>query len=423
MFLSSRLIFKKKENLGGKCMFKFNKKALIMFVLMLAVALVAGCGGQKAAETPKTEAPAPAPVATYTEPATIKIGFLGALTGSVASYGQNTLDGMKLAADEINAAGGVNGKQIEIIENDNRGDKTEGANITQKYVTQDKVVAIVGDPTTGITKVAAPIANQNKVVIMSAGSTGPGVVEIGPYVFRDTLLDSVGGPTTIKYMVEKKGWKKVALITSINNDFSVGLSKIFKDGVLAAGGEIATEENISDGDTDFSAQVTNIKSKGAQVIIFSGYYTEGALIMKEVRKQGLKDIVMVGGDGLQSPVLWELGGAAVEGSISYAGFSPEQPTPTTAKFIENFKKKYSKDPDLFHAQGYDAIQLFAAAITKAGTANPEKWKDTLAATQKFDGVSGNISFGANREPIKSPVFLLEVKGAKFSLLEKVPVVE
>lgn len=399
-------------------MFKLNKKALVIFALLLLVVFAAGCGGQKAAETPKAEAPA-----AYTEPATIKIGFLGALTGSVASYGQNTLDGMKLAMEEINAAGGVNGKQVEIIDNDDRGDKTEGANITQKYVTQDKVVAIVGDPTTGITKVAAPIANQNKVVIMSAGSTGPGVVEIGPYVFRDTLLDAVGGPATIKYIVEKKGWKKVALITSINNDFSVGLSKIFKDGILAAGGEIATEENISDGDTDFSAQVTNIKNKGAQVIIFSGYYTEAALIMKEVRKQGMKDIVMVGGDGLQSPVLWELGGAAVEGSISYAGFSPEQPTPTTAKFIESFKKKYAKDPDLFHAQGYDAVQLIANAIKQANTANPEKFKDTLAATKNFDGVSGTISFKENREPLKSPVFLLQVNGGKFTLLEKVTVTE
>ena len=233
-------------------MLKLNKNALVVFVLMLFVALSAGCGGQKAAET------------TYTEPETVKIGFLGALTGSVASYGQNTLEGMKLASEEINAAGGINGKQIVIIENDDRGDKTEGANITQKYVTQDKVVAIVGDPTTGITKVAGPIANQNKVVIMSSGATGAGVVEIGPYVFRDTLLDKIGGPATIKYVVEKKGWKKVALITSINNDFSIGVSKIFKDGILAANGEIATEENISDGDTDFSALVTNIKSKNAQ---------------------------------------------------------------------------------------------------------------------------------------------------------------
>lgn len=405
-------------------MFRIKNKVLIL-VALIAVALLAfGCGKQPAGEQKTSEQGGSTQTSsTFTEPETIKIGFLGALTGSVSTYGTATLEGMKLAAEEINAAGGINGKKIEILENDDRGDKTEGANITQKYCTQDKVVAIIGDPTTGITKVAAPIANQNKVVIMSAGATGPGVVEIGPYVFRDTLLDAVGGPATIKYIVEKKGWKKVALITSINNDFSVGLSKIFKDGILAAGGEIVAEENISDGDTDFSAQVTNIKNKGAQVIIFSGYYTEGALIMKEVRKQGLKDIVMVGGDGLQSPVLWELGGDAVEGSISYAGFSPEQPTPTTAKFIENFKKKFNKDPDLFHAQGYDAVQLIANAIKQAGTANPEKFKDTLAATKNYEGVSGTITFRENREPLKSPVYLLQVKGKKFSLLEKVPVTE
>ena len=405
-------------------MTKFSKKVILVFSLLALVIFAVGCGQTPTEQKPAEQQPTAQQPAAYTEPATIKIGFLGALTGSVASYGQNTLDGMKLAAEEINAAGGVNGKQIEILENDDRGDKTEGANITQKYVTQDKVVAIVGDPTTGITKVAGPIANQNKVLLISAGATGPEVEKIGPYVFRDTLLDSVGGPATIKYMVEKKGWKKVALITSINNDFSVGLSKIFKDGVIAANGEVATEENISDGDTDFSAQVTNIKSKGAQVIIFSGYYTEGALIMKEVRKQGMEDIVMVGGDGLQSPVLWELGGDAVEGSISYAGFSPEQPTPATAKFIDSFKKKYNKEPDLFHAQGFDAVQLIANAIKTAATANPEKFKDSMAATNSFEGVSGVISFSkTNREPIKSPVFLLQVKGKAFKLLEKVPVAQ
>ncbi|SFG45125.1 amino acid/amide ABC transporter substrate-binding protein, HAAT family (TC 3.A.1.4.-) [Desulfotomaculum arcticum] len=389
----------------------FKHKPLFVLLALLTVAfLVAGCGGQSAENGGEQTAASDV----------IKIGFLGDLTGDTASYGKNTLEGMKMAAEELNADG-VLGKQIKIVEADHRYDKAEAANIVQKFINEDKVSAIVGDPTTGITKATAPISNQGEVVQISAGSTGPEVVEIGPYIFRNTLLDAVGGPATMDYAINELGWKNVALITSVNNDFSVGLSKIFKDAILANGGNIVIEESVQDGDTDFSGQVSNIKGKNPDFIVFSGYYTEGGLIMKEVRKQGMNDIVMVGGDGLQSPTFWELGGQAVEGSISYCGFSPEQPTDETAKFIEDFKAKYSKDPDLFHAQGYDAVKIIAAAMEKAQSADPKVFRDAMAQTKDFPGVSGITTFRENREPIKSPVYLLQVKDQKWSLLKKVPV--
>lgn len=392
-------------------MFK-TKNLLLLVSFILVAALVAGCGGQTA-DKGEDKGAADADV--------IKIGFLGDLTGDTAVYGQNTLDGMKMAADELNAAGGVLGKEVKIVVEDHRYDKAEAANIVQKFVNQDKVSAIVGDPTTGITKATAPISNGAEVVQISAGSTGPEVVEIGPYIFRNTLLDSVGGPTTMDYMINEMGLKKVALITSVNNDFSVGLSKIFKDAILANGGEIVIEESVQDGDTDFSGQVSNIKNANPEVIVFSGYYTEGGLIMKEVRKQGMADIVMVGGDGLQAPTFWELGGEAVEGSISYCGFSPEQPTEETAKFIEDLKAKYNKEADLFNAQGYDAVMILADAMERAGSADPKVFVNELAKTKDFPGVSGVTTFRENREPIKSPVYLLQVKNQQWSLLKKVPV--
>ncbi|WP_027363671.1 ABC transporter substrate-binding protein [Desulfotruncus alcoholivorax] len=391
-------------------MFK-HKQLFVLVALLLVAFIVVGCGGKSAEKSGEQTAAGDA----------IKIGFLGDLTGDTASYGKNTLEGMKMAAEKLNAAGGVLGKKVEIVEADHRYDKAEAANIVQKFINEDKVSAIVGDPTTGITKATAPISNGAGVVQLSAGSTGPDVVEIGPYIFRNTLLDSVGGPATMDYIINDLGWKKVALITSVNNDFSVGLSKIFKDAILANGGEIVVEESVQDGDTDFSGQVSNIKAKNPDVIVFSGYYTEGGLIMKEVRKQGMQDIVMVGGDGLQSPTFWELGGQAVEGSISYCGFSPEQPTDETAKFIEEFKAKYNKDPDLFDAQGYDAVNIIAAAMEKAKSADPKVFRDALAQTKDFPGVSGVTTFRENREPIKSPVYLLQVKDQKWSLLKKVPV--
>jgi len=388
-----------------------NFKKMSALILVATLALGVGCKKQEEA---KEAAPA-APVAD-----TIKIGFLGALTGDVAMYGKTTLNGMKLAADEINAAGGITGKKVEIVEADDRGDKQEGASITQKFISRDKVVAIVGDPTTGITKVVAPLAQKAQVVLLSAGATGPGVVENGDFIFRDTLLDSVAIPACIDYFAKDLKYKKVAVITSDNNDYSVGLSQTFRDAAKGKGITIVADEKVSDGGKDFSAQITNIKAKNPDVIFFSGYYTEGALIMKEARKQGLK-CNMFGGDGLFSPKFIELGGTAVEGSMSALGFTTEQATPETEKFLKTFQAKFNEMPGLFEAQGYDAVMLIAEAMKRANSVDPKVFKNEIAKTKEFKGVSGTITIRANREPIKSPLSLLAVKDGKFALKAKVPV--
>ncbi|WP_318556224.1 ABC transporter substrate-binding protein [Geobacter anodireducens] len=392
---------------------KMRKIGSILMTAAMVAALGAGAGCKK-----KEEAPAGAPAAAGD---TVKIGFLGALTGDVAMFGKPTLDGMKMAAEEVNAAGGVNGKKIEIVEADNRGDKQEGASVTQKLISRDGVVAIVGDPTTGITKVAAPIAQKSQVVLISAGATGPGVVENGDFIFRNTLLDSVAIPACIDFFAKDMGYKKVAVITSDNNDYSVGLSQTFRDAAKTKGIEIVADEKVKDGDKDFSAQITNIKAKKPDVIFFSGYYTEAALIMKEARKQGMK-ANMFGGDGLFSPKLIELGGTAVEGTMAALGFSPEQASPVTAKFVEAYKKKFNgAEPGLFDAQGYDGVMMLVDAMKRANSTDPKVFKTALAQTKNYEGVSGTITIRDNREPIKTPLALLEVKGGKYALKAKVPV--
>ena len=391
-----------------------NIKKVTSLLLTAALALSVTAGCKKKEEAPKADAPKAAGD-------TIKIGFLGALTGDVAMFGKPTLEGMKMAAEDLNAAGGILGKKIEIVEADNRGDKQEGASVTQKLISRDNVIAIVGDPTTGITKVAAPIAQKAGVLLISAGATGPGVVENGDFIFRNTLLDSVAIPACIDYFANDLKYKKVAIITSDNNDYSVGFSQTFRDAAKGKGIEIVADEKVKDGDKDFSGQVTNIKAKKPDVIFFSGYYTEGALIMKEARKQGVK-ANMFGGDGLFSPEFIKLGGSAAEGSMSALGFAPEQASPETAKFIEAFKKKFvGQLPGLFDAQGYDGVMMIADAIKRANSADPKVFKTAMAATKNFQGVSGTITIRANREPIKTPLCLLAVKDGKFVLKAKVPV--
>lgn len=394
-------------------MFRRSKLLALLLALSLVAGIVAGCGGGG------KETPAPGG-GENKEP--IKIGFLGAKTGDQASYGIETLKGMKMAAEDINKAGGLLGRQVVIVEEDHGSKKAEGASVTQKLITEG-CVAIVGDPTTGITKVAAPIAQGSGVVLLSAGAVGPGVVETGDFIYRDTLLDRFSVPAVTKYLKETLGWNKVFIVTSKNNDYSVGQSELFRKALAENKIEIVGEQTIQDGDQNFSAQVTAMKQKEFDGIIFTGYYTEGGLFMKEVRKQGLKQ-VFVGGDGLLSPVLWEMGGKDVEGCMVFAGFAadPANATGKTKEFIEKYQAANNGNlPDMFSAQGYDAVMLIADAIKKANSAKPADFKETLKQTKDWQGVTGTITFGPDREPIKSPVYLLEVKNQAFSVKATIPV--
>jgi branched-chain amino acid transport system substrate-binding protein len=384
---------------------RMRRWALVLCLIMV-VALVPGCSKNNSAAPPAE---------------TIKLGFLGAKTVNNANYGIPGEKGMKMAIEEVNAKGGVLGKKLEGIYEDNKGDSREIANIASKYATVDKVSAMIGDPSTGLTKIAADIAQTNQVVIFSAGATGTGVVEIGDYVFRNTLLDKFAAPSVVDWMINTKGWKNIAIITSLNNGYSTALTPVFKSAIQAKSGNIVLEESINDNETDFSAQVTKLKQAKPQVLVFTGYYREAALIMAEAEKQGL-DIILVGGDGLYGEDLKKLGGTAVEEKvIFYAGFSADQPSPETDAFIKAYRAKYNEDPDMFSAQYYDAVMIIAQAMEKAKSSDPKVFKAELAQLQDYPGVSGKTTFLPDREPLKSPVFLLTVKGDKFpALLEKIP---
>lgn len=382
---------------------KFKNKLALLLSLVLLVSMVVGCGNKQDNED------------------VIKLGFLGAKTGDVANYGIPGEKGMKMAIDELNAQGGVLGKKLQGIYEDNKGDSKEINLIAQKYITRDKVVAMVGDPCTGLTKVAADIAQKNQVVIFSSGATGAGVVEIGDYVFRNTMLDTVAVPVVVDWMIKEKSWKKAAIITSIDNGYSTALTPIFKEELEKQGATIVLEDSIKDKETDFSAQITKLRGAKADVLVFTGYYTEAALMMKEAQKQGL-EISLIGGDGLYGQDLAKLGGDAVEEKvIFYCGFSIDQPSPETAEFLAKYRQKYNEDPDMFSAQYYDAVMILAQAMETAGSSDPKVFKDELAKLKDYPGVSGQTSFRADREPVKSPVFLLTIKDGVFALMDKIAV--
>lgn len=386
-----------------------KKKLALMLCGIMLFTLIAGCGGGTGNQSANGGDDV------------IKLGFLGAKTGSVANYGIPAEKGMKLAIEELNANGGILGKQVEGIYDDNKGENSDIAVIATKYITRDKVAAMVGDPCTGLTKVAADIAQKNQVVIFSPGATGDGVVEIGDYVFRNTLLDIFAVPAVVDWMLNEKGWQNIAIITSLNNGYSTALTPVFKEAIDQQGGIIVLEDSINDKETDFTAQVTKLKNANADVLVFTGYYTEAALIMNEAQKQKV-DISLIGGDGLYGQDLAKLGQSAVEEKvIFYCGFSSDQPSPETAAFLEKYRAKYNEEPDMFSAQYYDAVMILADAMEAANSADPKVFKEELAKLKDYPGVSGNTTFRADREPIKSPVCLITIKDGKFSLLDKIDV--
>ncbi len=351
----------------------------------------------------------------------LAFGVQGPETGEIAVYGLQTLYGAQLAVKEINENGGINGKPIRIVHYDSRGDKTEALNVAQRLINNDKVCSILGEPTSGAVFAIRKTINDSKTIEISAGATAENVtIEVDakgnkvsdlPYIFRNTLLDKDGAPATIKYLMDNKGWKNYVIFTSINNDYSVGLSATFRDAITNNGGTVVSEQSIADKDTNISAQVTALKGKQFDAVVFSGYYQEASLIMLELRKQGIM-VPMVGGDGFQSPELYNVAKDAALGTVFFAGFSTTSDSEAVVSFNDKIKKA-GHETDMFAAQGYDAMYLLANAAKAANVTNcadpaqRAKMRDALATTQNFMGVSGEMSFDAEGNGVKKP-FIQEV---------------
>lgn len=346
------------------------------------------------------------------------IGGQNPETGAMADYGSKTVLGAQIAFEEINAAGGINGKQIKFAHYDSRGEKTDAVNLTRRLL-KENACAIIGEITSGGFLAMRELANEGGTVAISTGATAEHVTEkrVGdgyehiPFAFRNTLQDSDGAPSLTKFLMHNKGYKKFALITSTNNEYSVGLSNFFRDAVKNAGGTIVIEQSINDGDADVSAQITSIKNSGADAIIFTGYYQEAARLLLTKKAQGVQ-APLVGGDGFQSPDLWNIAGDAAIGAMFYSGFSAEVDRPK----IQSFKAKMiekGKEADTFSAQGYDAAYLLveamkAANVTDCSNASQrDAIRAKLMEIKDFDGITGKMSIDATGSAIKEP-FLLEV---------------
>jgi len=348
---------------------------------------------------------------------TIKVGHFASLTGKEATYGQAVNRGTILAVEEINAAGGVLGRKLELISEDNQSKPGESATIVKKFISRDKVVAVLGEIVSSRSLEAAPICQNAKIPMISPGSSAPDVTAKGNYIFRVCFIDSFQGTIMAKFAKDKLNAKRAAILSSVSSAQSVGLAKFFRERFAADGGTVVLEPKYNEGEKDFRAQLTAIKAANVDGVFVPGYYAEAALILKQAQDLGLK-APLFGIDGWESPQLVEIGGKATEGSYFVTHFSPDDKSPDVTRFNASYQKRWNVASDTLAALGYDAVKLLVDGLKRAGTTDAEKLRDALAVTKNFDGVTGTITFDAQRNPTKSAV-VLQVKDGKFVFVESI----
>ena len=346
----------------------------------------------------------------------IKVGEFASLTGGSASFGQSSHKGTVLAIEEINAAGGVLGKKLKLITEDDQSTAGQPATIARKLISQDKIVALLGEVASSKSLEAAPICQQNKIPMISPASTNPKVTEVGDYIFRVCFIDPFQGTVMSKFALSR-GWKNVAVLTDVKQDYAVGLAEFFVKGLTAAGGKIVKEQKYSTGDKDFKPQLTSIKAAKPDAIFIPGYYAEVSLIAKQAKLLGIK-VPLLGGDGWVGDSLIKVAGNALDGSFLSCHFSAEDKDPVVQGFVTKFKAKYNETPDDMAALGYDSGIILAEAIKRAGTTEGEKLKAAIAATKDHKGVTGVITLDAQRNATK-PAVILGIVEQKFQFIEKV----
>ncbi len=340
----------------------------------------------------------------------LTIGEYASLTGTTATFGQSMNEGIQLALEEVNQSGGLLGKKVEVIVEDDQSKPEEAKTAVLKLLKQNQVSALLGEVASSRSLAAAPEAQKSKVPMISPASTNPKVTQVGDYIFRACFVDTFQGSSMARFAYNDLGLRKVAILYDIKNDYSVGLVEFFEKTFKELGGEIVAKQSYSEGDIEFRAQLTDLKAANPQAIYVPGYYTEVGLIARQARDLGIT-VPLMGGDGWDSPKTIEIGGTAVEGSYFSNHYSADDPSPVVQDFIKKYQAKYKKVPDAMAVLGYDAAKILFDAIKRAGSADGAKIRDAIAATKDLQGVSGTITMDADRNA-KKKIVILKIEGGK-----------
>lgn len=350
----------------------------------------------------------------------VRVGVFMSLTGSTANFGISSVNGIKMAADEVNATGGINGKQVELLVQDDRSDASEAATIVTKFVTQDQVHAILGEVASSRSIAAAPIAQNAKIPMLTPSSTNPEVTKKGDFIFRSCFIDPVQGAAIAQFAARTLGAKRAAIMVDRKNDYSTGLAQVIDEVFARLGGQVVATQSYQEGDQDFNAQLTSLKGSNPEVIFVPGYYNDVGLIAKQARDKGIT-VPLIGGDGWDSAQLYAIGGSALNGSYFSNHYSPYDTDAKVQKFVNDYKARYNTIPDALAATAYDAAHIMFDAIKRANSLDGTAIRDALAATKSFPGVTGDVTFNENRDAVK-PIVMIEIKdGGTYAVRERVQV--
>ena len=374
----------------------------LMKTVMIGAAMIfAACGGEK--KVPETT--------------TVKIGGLAPLTGSLAIYGLTTTNGAELAAKEINANGGINGKQIDYIVLDTKGDATESVMAYNKLV-DDKVAAVIGDITSKPTVAVAEIAAQDNMPMITPTGTQVDITEAGPNVFRVCFTNPYQGTVLATLAKERFDAQTAGILVNNSSDYSDGIAKAFTEQAEKLGINITVKEGYADGDRDFRAQLTKISTVNPDVLLIPEYYEQASLIAAQAREMGVKSI-FVGSDGWDgiSKTLDETAYKVIENSYFTNHFSMQDESPKIQNFIKAYKDTYKEDPSAFSALGYDAIYMMKEAIEKAGSTEKQAIVDALKGIE-YDGITGYLTFDENNNPVKA-VTILKIQNGEYVFDSKI----
>lgn len=343
----------------------------------------------------------------------IKVGEFVSLTGNTATFGQSTNNGVQIALDEINAAGGVLGKKVKVIVEDTQSKPEHSKTAVLKLIKQDHVVALLGEIASSRTLAAAPEAQRAGVPLITPGSTNPEVTEKGDYIFRICFIDPFQGQVMAKFAANDLDAKKAAILTDVKNDYSVFLAKAFTEEYEKHGGKVVAQESYAEGDSDFKPQLSAIKATNPDVLVVPGYYTEVGMIAIQARDLGMSQ-PMLGGDGWDSAQTIKIGGKAIEGSYFTNHYAADDPNPVVQEFIKKYEARFGEVPDAMAALGYDSMKFLADAIKRAGTTEGKALRDAIAASKNVPGVTGAVTIDENRNA-KKTITVIKIEDGAFKL--------
>lgn len=351
---------------------------------------------------------------------TIKVGVYGDLTGQTSSFGQSTKNGIELAVEEINKAGGINGKKVTLVVEDDQGRPEQAKTVISKLINQDKVQAVLGEVASSNSLAAAPVAQEAKIPMITPSSTNPKVTEVGDYISRVCFIDPFQGSVMAKFAANTLKAKTAAIIGDVQSDYSKGLTEFFTQEFTKLGGRVVAEQKYAQTDPDFKAQLTAIRNSNPDVIYIPGYYGQVGIIARQARELGM-NMPLLGGDGWDSPELWKLGGESLKNAYISNHYSADNPAPEIQNFVKAYQAKFNTVPDALAALAYDSMNVLADAIKRAGGAGDSaKLKDAINATKNFAGVTGSISLDGTRNAVKPAVVLaLNPGGSKFEFKETI----